>query len=209
MIILASILMIAALIGVGVAVTKAGSFKGAGYRQAMFDNVVKPEAKRLHEVKQKAREESVVATIKQHWQAKINSHERRQARDTRRAARALAAGKNPAKYVQRSIRRDQHPSNPTKLRDKELKIMTGLRRAAQGGNSRAQQLSGKVHPKTGHTTGGIGGIGHIRPSHHMPKVRQPKQPKKIPGAGKAAKKAKNILVGKPRDPRRPPYDPRR
>lgn len=202
MIIIASILVVVALVGIGVALTKAGSFRGDSYHQVMYNNVVKPNVQRLHEVKQKAREESVVSTIMDHWQSKINSHERKQARDTRRAARALQAGRNPAKYIQRSIRRDQHPSNPARLRDKELSMMTKLRKAAQEGNAKAQQLSGRVHPKTGHTTGGIGGIGHIRPSHHMPNVRGARQKRSVPGSGKAKSTIKNILIGTPKDPRR-------
>lgn len=202
MIIIASILIIASLIVIGAAMAQTGSFRGSAYRQNLYDDVVKPNAQRLHEFKKKSREESVVSTIMQHWQSKINSHEKKQARDTRRAARALQSGRNPAKYVQRSIRRDQSPNNPAKLRDREIDFMTRLRRSAQGGNSRAQQLSGKIHPKTGHTTGGIGGIGHARPSHHMPNIRGAKQKKSIPGSGKAKSKIKDMLIGTPKDPRR-------
>lgn len=193
-IIIAVILMLATIGGVGRAMSQTGSFKGARYRQNLYDGVVKPEARRLHETKQRARDESVVATIRAHWQRAIDQHEKRQARDTRRVARRIARGKDPSRIIQRSIRRDSSPSNPAKLRDRELTVITTIHRKAKAGNPRAQRLAGRVHPQTGHTVGGISGIGHIRPAQHMPKVRTPKKTKKK----QTGKSIGEILFGKPK-----------
>ena len=202
MTIVASILVIVAIAGFIAALSNYGSFRGHNYRRNQYEAIVKPRSKAHHEYKHKTREVSAVTTIMDHWQKRVNRHDRKQAADTARAARAMQKGKDPSRFVQRTLRRDNDPNNPVRLRNKEVRIFTNIRRKAQEGNSRAQQLSGMVHPKTGHTTGGLGGIGHVRPSGHMPNIKQPKKKNPASRAIKSKKSISEILIGKPKSKRR-------
>lgn len=101
--------------------------------------------------------------VRQVWQPRIE-------RAGRKAAGAASRGKMK-KATQHGIRE----SELIKLRNREVSLMNRLHNSAAGGNKKAQRLTGKIHPKTGEVTGGIGRHG-FRHSDHGTPVRQPKKP---------------------------------
>lgn len=118
-----------------------------------------------------------IETARQHWQPRIDNENRKAAAAAKRAERRMNAGKNPGRAARTASRHDRRASELTGYQNKEAGIARRLWDGAVAGNAQAQKLFGRVDPKTGKITGGIGRSGYRHSDSTPP-------PKKTDNGGK-------------------------
>lgn len=168
---------------------------GESRRKSYYENIVKPAQKIAFERRASERRSAMIESIKEIWQPKIDRENRRAAAAARRAERKMNRGKPNTGAAASVARHDRESRRLTGLKNKEVSHTTRAWDGAVAGNRNAQKIMGRVHPRTGHTTGGIGRTGH-RPADHTPKSRQPKAKK---SGGISWQK---IIMGNPKPKRR-------
>ena len=194
MVFVAIILMLIVLAGIGYGISQNGLTSSS--RKTKYERIKSAHTEKA-KVRAEARHNAVLEAIKSEWMPRILRSDRKAANASLKASRALASGKDPSRHMKNAMRRDSQAARDKNLMNKELRVIGGLHGAARKGNPKAQRLVGRVHPQTGHTTGGIGRTGH-RPQDHMPKIRQPKAKKNA----SPRKSFLEILVGKPKPRKR-------
>lgn len=138
-----------------------------------YHTTIKPAHQVQAKKRAKERREAALKGIAGVWQPRIDAENRRAMAAARRAERRMNAGRNSSKATSAAARHDRKAAEHSGHLKKELSFMQRLWDSASSGDRKAQNLIGKVHPKTGHTHGGVGREGH-KPAHHMPPERKPK-----------------------------------
>lgn len=161
-----------------------GIYKFSGHkmtysrRQQQWNDVLRPRMNAQHDAQKVVRHANREAMIRGHWDSRIKRAERR------------AKGGNP-KQVKKA-------ADLNKMADREVKLDRRMHGLDPTANKRAKAHMPKIHPKTGHITGGIGREGTKASHAHNPQPKRVMQSKK-PKSGKTSqvikKSLKDIIIG--------------